>query len=75
MDIRLTFVQTFSTRFGQEFEVGSSREIWKLMFGQYFAADVSLRLRSSILVKILKLGLVNILNLKYRRDANVCLRF
>ena len=46
MDIKLTFVQTFSTRFGQEFEVGSSGEILKLKFGQYFAADVWFRLRS-----------------------------
>ena len=35
----------------------------KLKFGQYFAADVWLRLRSLILVKILKLGSVKILSL------------
>ena len=35
----------------------------KLKFGQYFAADVWLRLQSLILVKILKLGLVKILTL------------
>ena len=41
----------------------SSGEILKLKFGQYFAADVWLRLRSWILVKIMKLGLVKILSL------------
>ena len=35
----------------------------KLKFGQYFAADVWLRLRSWILVNILKLGLVKIFTL------------
>ena len=35
----------------------------KLQFGQYFAADVWSRLRSWILVKILKLGWVKILSL------------
>ena len=39
----------------------SSGKILKLKFGQYFAAEVWLRLRSLILVNILKLGLVNIL--------------
>ena len=34
----------------------------KLKFSQFFAADVWLRLRSLILVKILKLGLVKILS-------------
>ena len=34
-----------------------------LMFGQYFAADVWLGLRGSILVKIMKVGLVKILSL------------
>ena len=33
------------------------------MFGQYFAADVWFRLRSRILVKIMKLDLVKILSL------------
>ena len=41
----------------------SSCEILKLKFGQYFAADVWLRLRSWILVKVMKLGLVKILSL------------
>ena len=36
----------------------SSGEILKLKFGQYFAADVWLRLQSWILVKILNLGLM-----------------
>ena len=35
----------------------------KLKFGQYFSAGVWLRLRSLIMVKILKLGLVKILTL------------
>ena len=35
----------------------------KLKFGQYFAADVWLRLRSRIMVNILKLGLVKIFTL------------
>ena len=41
----------------------SSGEILKLKFGQYFAADAWLRLRSWIFVNILKLGLVKILTL------------
>ena len=41
----------------------SSAEILKLKFGQYFAADVWLRLRSWILVNILKLGLLKIFTL------------
>ena len=41
----------------------SSGEILKLKFGQYFAADFWLRLRSWILVNILKLDLVLILTL------------
>ena len=36
----------------------------KPKFGQYFAADFWLRLRSSILEEILKLGLVKILSLR-----------
>ena len=34
-----------------------------LMFGQYFAADVWLGLRGSILVKIIKVGFFKILSL------------
>ena len=41
----------------------SFSEIWKLKFGQCFAADVWLRLWSWVLVEILKLGLVKILKL------------
>ena len=37
----------------------------KLKFGQYFAADVWLRLQSWILVNILKLGLVKIFTLDF----------
>jgi len=37
----------------------------KLKFGHYFVADAWLWLCSSILVKILKLGLVNNLRLKF----------
>ena len=48
---------------GQDFEVEVQGEILKLKFGQYFTADVWLRLQSWILVKILKLGLVKILSL------------
>ena len=44
-------------------EIWSSGKILKLKLGQYFAADVWLRLWSLILVKILKLGLVKILSL------------
>ena len=47
----------------------------KLKFGQDFAADVWLRLRSLILVEILKLGLVKILSFKFSGDADVWLRF
>ena len=43
------------------------------MFGQYFAADVLQRLRSRILIEMLKLGLVNILNSKFSRDGDVWL--
>ena len=42
-----------------------------LKFGQYFAADVWLRLCSWILVKILNLGLVKILKFKFKQDADV----
>ena len=40
-----------------------------LKFSQFFAADVWLRLRSLILVEILKLGLVKILKFKFRDVA------
>ena len=35
----LNFVQTLSTRFGQEFEVEVQAKLLKLKFGQYFAAE------------------------------------
>ena len=63
MVIKLNFVQTLSTRFGQEFEVEVQAKLLKLKFGQYFAADFWLRLQSWILVNILKLGLVKIFTL------------
>ena len=43
--IKLNFVQTLTTRFGQDFEVEVQAR-FKLKFGQYFAVDVWLRLRS-----------------------------
>ena len=46
MVIKLDFVQTLSTRFGQEFEVEVQAKLLKLKFGQYFAADVWLKIRS-----------------------------
>ena len=39
MVIKLNFVQTMSTRFGQEFEVEVQAKLLKLKFGQYFAAE------------------------------------
>ena len=43
----------------------------KLKFGHYFAADAWLWLLSSILVEILKLGLVKIYKFKFCQNANV----
>ena len=40
----------------------------ELKFGQYFVAD-------AMLIKILKLGMVKILNFKFCGDADVWLRF
>ena len=37
--MKLNFVQTLSTRFGQEFEVEVHAKLLKLKFGQYFAAE------------------------------------
>ena len=63
-------LQIWKLRFGYKANLlfrlwaqGFAGEILKLKFGQYFAADVWLRLRSWILVKIMKLGLVKILSL------------
>ena len=53
------FVQTLSTRFQ------GLVKILKLKFGHYFAADAWLWLCSSILVEILKLGLIKIFKLKF----------
>ena len=39
MVIKLNFVQTLGTRFGQEFEVEVQAKLLKLKFGQYFAAE------------------------------------
>ena len=52
-----------------------SSKILKLKFGHYFAADAWLWLWSSILVEILKLGLVKIYKFKFCRNADVWLRF
>ena len=61
--IKLNFLSDFEHKVWSRFCSWESGEILKLKFGQYFAADVWLRLRSLILVKILKLGLVKILSL------------
>ena len=55
--------------------LGSSGKIFKLEFGHYFASDILQRLRSWILIEMLKLGSVNILNFKFSRDGDVWLRF
>ena len=47
----------------------------KLDFGHYFATDAWLWLWSSILVEILKVGLLKIFKFKFCRNANVWLRF
>ena len=66
---------------GQGFKVWSrfwgwfSGKILKLKFGHYFAADAWLWLWSSILLEILKLGLVKIFEFKFCRNANVWLIF
>ena len=53
----------FEHKVWSRFWCWSAGDILKLKFGQNFAADVWLRLQSWILVKIMKLGLVNILSL------------
>ena len=55
--------------------LGSSGKIFKLEFGHYFASDILQRLRSWILIEMLKLGSVNILNFKFSWDGDVLLRF
>ena len=58
---KLNFCSDFQHKVRSGVWSWSSGDILKLMFGQYFAANVWLRLRSWILVKIMKLGLVKIL--------------
>ena len=72
-----SFLQIWKLRFGNKANFCSdfqhkvwsgawgwiSGEILKHKFGQHYAADVWFRLRSWILVKIMKLGLVKILSL------------
>ena len=70
-------LQIWKLRFGHKVKllfrlwVQGLVKILKLKFGQYLAADVWLRERSWILVKILKLGLVKILYFLFRRDIDV----
>ena len=54
--IKLNFCSDFQHKVWSGVWRQSSGEILKLKFGQYFAADVWLRLQSWILVKILNLG-------------------
>ena len=61
--IKLSFCSDFEHKVWSRFWSWKSGEILNVKFGQYFAADVWLRLRSWILVKIMKLGLVKILSL------------
>ena len=49
-------------------------QILMLEFGHYFAAVVLSRLWSWILVEILELGLVNILNFEFSREADIRLK-
>ena len=56
--IKLNFCSDFQHKVWSGVWRRSSGEILKLKFGQYFAADVWLRLQSWILVKILNLGLM-----------------
>ena len=64
MVIKLNFVHTygFELKVWSRFWSWCSGEIWKLNFGQYFAADIWSSVRSWILVRILKLGLIKILS-------------
>ena len=73
--IKPNFCSDFEHKISSRFWSWSSGKIFKLEFGQYFAADVLQRLRSWILIEMLKLGLVNILNFKFSRDGDVWLRF
>ena len=69
--IKPNFCSDFQHKVSSRFWSWSSGRILKLEFGQYFAADVLQRLWRWILVKMLKQGLVNILNFKFSRDADV----
>ena len=61
--LKLNFCSDWEHKVWSRFRIWSSGEILKLKFGQYFAADVWLKLWSWILVMILNLGLVKILSL------------
>ena len=69
--IKPNFCSDFEHKVSSRFWSWSSGKIFKLDFGQYFAADVLQRLWNWILVEMLKLGLVNILNFKLNWDADV----
>ena len=73
--IKLNFCSELEHKTWSWFRSRSSGEILKMVFGQYFAADIWLRLWSWILVNILKLGLVKILKFKLTQYADVWLRF
>ena len=69
--IKPNFCSDFQHKVSSRFWSWSSGRILKLEFGQYFAADVLQRLWRWILVKMLKQGLVNILNFKFSRSGDV----
>jgi len=69
--IKPNFCSDFEHKVWWRFWSWSSGKIFKLEFGQYFAADVLQRLWRWILVKMLKQGLVNILNFKFSRGGDV----
>ena len=73
--IRSNFCPDFEHRVWSRFWSWSSDEILKLKFSQYIAADPWLRLWRLFLFKILMLALVNILNFKFSRDADIWLGF
>ena len=56
--IKPNFCSDFEHKVWSRFWCWSSGKIFRLVFGQYFAADVLQRLWSWILVEMLKLGLV-----------------
>ena len=73
--IRPDFCSDFEHKVCSRFWCWSSAKIFMLEFGHYFASDILQRLRSWILIEMLKLGSVNILNFKFSRDGDVWLRF